>query len=110
MPKDKVAKVLGEPHMFRGAIQTKSGPLEVFEYRVIQEKNIGSRIAAHGLLSIVTLGLWVPVAIAVECADDGNIETYFLYFSNDKLVQWGQPIDWRKPEQPADHIQEFRFR
>lgn len=33
--------------------------------------------------------------------------TYFLYFSDHKLVQYGQPGDFQKP---ADHVQEFRVR
>jgi len=32
--------------------------------------------------------------------------TYWLYFYDDKLVQWGEAGDWRKE---ADRIYEFRF-
>lgn len=33
--------------------------------------------------------------------------TCWLYFSNDILVQWGRPEDWKKE---ADHVQEVRYR
>lgn len=32
--------------------------------------------------------------------------TYWLYFADDKLVQWGEAGDWKKE---ADRIYEFRF-
>jgi hypothetical protein len=32
--------------------------------------------------------------------------TYWLYFYDDKLVQWGEAGDWRKE---ADRIYEYRF-
>lgn len=34
-------------------------------------------------------------------------EVYYLWFYNDKLVQWGRPQDWRRE---ADRIYEVRFR
>lgn len=32
--------------------------------------------------------------------------TYWLYFHDDKLVQWGEAGDWRKE---SDRIYEYRF-
>lgn len=34
-------------------------------------------------------------------------ERYWLYFFNDKLIQWGRPGDWQKE---ADRIYEIRSR
>jgi len=34
-------------------------------------------------------------------------EIYYLYFFNDKLVQWGRPQDWQKE---ADRIYEIRIK
>lgn len=34
-------------------------------------------------------------------------EIYYLYFYNDKLVQWGRPQDWQRE---ADRIYEIRYR
>jgi hypothetical protein len=108
MSKDDVVDNLGEPSIVRGAMQTKSGPLEVFEYSVIRETNVGGKIAMHALLTICTLGLWLPIAIILESTGSADgFENYWLYFSDNRLVKWGKPNDW---EQQATHVQEFRFR
>jgi hypothetical protein len=108
MSKEKVVDRLGEPSIVRGAMQTKSGQVEVFEYSVICETNMGYKIAYHSIMTICTLGLWIPIALIIEgTGSSDRFENYWLGFSNDKLVTWGKPGDW---EQQANHVQEFRFR
>lgn len=77
--KQEVVAFIGEPDVVRGAMINKSGQsIEVWEYRV----------------------------------DDGTFAydfcpIYWLYFHDNKLVQWNKAGDWKKE---SDHIQEIRFR
>ena len=78
MSKAEVTKTVGEPELARGAIQNKFGQLiEVWEYY---------RFISN----------WSP-----------DKKRMWVYFSDGKLVQWGQAGDW---EREADRIYEFRFR
>jgi outer membrane protein assembly factor BamE (lipoprotein component of BamABCDE complex) len=82
MSKDMVVQKIGDPNIVRGSITNKFGQtIEVWEYRVG-----GSNYPlTHYLFE----------------------QDYFLYFHDNKLVQWGTSGDWK---QEATHIQEIRYR
>ncbi len=77
MAKGKVIENLGEPYNVIGSKTFESGIVEVWEYRRYEP------------------GSWVLK------------ETYWVYFLNDKLAQWGRPGDWKSE---ADRIYELRMR
>ncbi len=81
MDKNHVIEEFGLPALFRGSMLDKTGQVvEVFEY------------------SVNTTLPWFEAPV---------IETYWLYFHNNKLVQWGKAGDWQAK---ANHISEIRFR
>ena len=83
MIKGEVISALGEPTAARGSITNKYDQVvEVWEYRLYQYEG-----AIEGLSPYYNL--------------------YWLYFVDNKLVQWGQAGDW---EREADRIYEIRFR
>ncbi len=53
--------------------------------------------------SVLTFGIFAPVAYEDS---KGDITSYWLYFYDGKLVQWGQAGDWKKE---ADRIYEINF-
>ena len=78
MTQSDVISKLGKPEIVRGAILNKYGQsIEVWEYILPKEQSLLSKTY-----------------------------TYWLYFCDGKLVQWGQPGDWKKE---ADRIYEIRF-
>jgi len=78
--KGEVTKAIGKPYVVRGAMQNKYGQtIEVWEYRPAR---------------------WTMDAVAYYT------DRYWLYFVEDKLVQWGQAGDWSRE---ADRIYEIRF-
>ena len=83
MTKAGVRNQIGEPTAVRGAIINKYGQcIDVWEYRLYRYSG-----AIEGLSPYFDL--------------------YWLYFVDDKLVQWGQAGDWQKE---ADRIYDIRFR
>ena len=81
MTKEQVIGVMGKPAIFHGSIINKLGQkIEVFEYIVDRT------------------GFWDLIE---------TLEKYWLYFCENKLVQWGEPCDWEKA---SDTISEIRFR
>ena len=81
MTKDEVIKVNGDPTVVRGSIKNKYDQIiEVWEYAEYKT----STDAFHG---------WET--------------SYWFYFYDGKLVQWGEAGDWRKE---ADRIYEYRFK
>lgn len=101
MNKNEVKKALGEPTAARGAIQNKYGEIvEVWEYRLAKPKT-SRQVAGAATVTLLTLGLASPMLFA-----DGDLENYWLYFYENKLIQWGQAGDWKTE---ADRIYEVRF-
>lgn len=99
--KQQVIKSIGEPDIVRGSITNKfEQVIEVWEYSVDRGKD-AAQIGAELVLTICTLGLCAPLMLS-----EGRIETYWLYFHTNKLVQWGKAGDWKKE---ADVISEIRF-
>jgi len=81
MTKSEAEKNVGKPDAVRGAIQNKYGQtIEVWEYMLVKSPNY---------------------------LTPGPVVTYWLYFCDGKLVQWGEAGDWGKE---ADRIYEIRFR
>ena len=102
MTKEQVIKKLGRPSIFRGSMINKFGQVvDVFEYEVDRGKD-GGQIVCETLFTIGTLGFGAPIF-----ASKGKIETYWFYFYDNKLVQWGKAGDW---QQQASAIYEVRFR
>ena len=101
MTKDQVAENLGEPTVVRGSIMNKYGQvIEVWEYKLAMptDDNAGT-IIGKSALTVITFGVG---AISFK----GKREMYWLYFYDNKLVQWGQKGDWK---QETDRIYEFNF-
>jgi hypothetical protein len=101
MSKEEVVSVLGEPMVARGAIRNKYNQVvEVWEYTLaLPSKDSAGQIAGKTALTIFTLGMGAA-AFRAEKKD------YWLYFLDDKLVQWGEAGDWKKEPQ---RIYEFNF-
>jgi hypothetical protein len=79
MTKDTIIERISKPDIIRGSmINNSNQTVEVWEYRVEAEAFL----------------FYFP-------------EPYWLYFYDNKLVQWGKAGDWDKA---ADNIQEVRFR
>lgn len=83
MSKDQVIEQIGEPNAVRGAIRNRFGQVvEVWEYQLYQYAG-----AIRGL--------------------SPYHRTYWLYFVDGVLAQWGEAGDW---EREADRIYEVRIR
>lgn len=78
MAKEAVMEQISKPDIIRGSMVNDSNQtVEVWEYKV------------------EAINKWY------------FFESYWLYFYDNKLVQWGKAGDWNKV---ADNIQEIRFR
>ncbi len=94
MTKDDVRQTVGGPTAVRGSLKNKYGEIvEVWEYE-LTNRNFFQRFAD----AEAQLG-------GLPSAGYGSA-AYWLYFVDDRLVQWGQAGDWAKE---ADRIYEVRF-
>ena len=81
------------PGVARGSITNKFGQIiEVREYTVDIGKN-GRQRTQEILITIGTFGLASPIFFTA-----GEINTYWLYFCDGKLVQWGRAGDWAEAQ------------
>ena len=101
MTKEQVINKIGSPKAVREAIKDKSGhAIELWEY------NLSTRQAGEFyqdvLFTIGTAGIIAPIAIS---RSKEQIQSYWLYFYDGKLVQWGQegtqPGDWKVDEKKS---------
>lgn len=93
MQKEDVMKKMGKKGIARGAMVNKFGQvIEVREYQIDRGKS-GSQLSREITVTLLTLGLCSPILFS-----EGEIETYWLYFYNGQLVQWGKAGDWREAE------------
>jgi hypothetical protein len=101
MSKEQVVSVLGDPTVARGAIRNKYNQVvEVWEYTLaLPSKDSTGEIAGKTAITIISCGMGA-VAFRPEKKD------YWLYFLDDKLVQWGEAGDWKKE---PERIYEFNF-
>jgi hypothetical protein len=99
MNKEDVVKTMSSKGVARGSIINKYGQvIEVREYILDKGKN-SDEIAALTCLSIYTLGLATPLFFT-----HGDLDTYWLYFCNGKLVQWGKAGDWAEAQKSVYDI------
>lgn len=77
MSKEQVVNVLGEPNAFRGATVSANGETTELYEYLVNDGNLAWS--------------WY----------------YFLYFKENKLVQWGKTDDWQRT---SDAVQEIRVR
>lgn len=77
MSKEQVVKALGEPNAFRGATVAANGETTELYEYLVNEGN--------------PTWSWF----------------YWLYFRENKLIQWGKTCDWQKA---SDVVQEIRVR
>ena len=101
MTKDEVIKVLGEPAVSRGAIKNKYNQVvEVWEYTLaLPSHDSAGQIIGKSVLTFITLGMGAATF-------RGERNNYWLYFLDNKLVQWGEAGDWSKE---PERIYEFNF-
>jgi len=101
MTKKEVVNSLGEPTAARGAITNKySQAVEVWEYTLaLPSTDSPGQIIGKSVLTVITFGLGAAKF-------KGERKNYWLYFVDDRLVQWGEAGDWSKE---PDRIYEFKF-
>lgn len=93
MPKAEVMHRMKNTGVARGAILNRYGQsIEIREYKVEKPKS-GSQLGAELALTACTFGLFAPILLS-----NGEIDTYWLYFYNGRLVRWGQAGDWDEAE------------
>lgn len=93
MDKEDVIRKMSSKGVARGSIINKYGQsIEVREYEVEKDKS-GKRIGGEVAITLLTLGFGAPILFT-----DGEIETYWLYFCDGKLVQWGRAGDWAEAQ------------
>lgn len=93
MTKQDATQTMKAKGIARGAMINKFGQnIEVVEYRIDQGKS-GRQLGAELTVTILTFGLASPVLFS-----EGEISTYWLYFCDGKLVQWGKAGDWAEAQ------------
>ena len=103
MTKAQVINKIGPPKAIRDAVKDKSGnTIEVWEYDLSTRQ--AGEFYQDLLLTIGTAGIAAPMAIS---RSKEQVQAYWLYFYNGKLVQWSQegvqPGDWKVDEKkPAE--------
>ena len=81
----------------RGEVQLHLGPpatsqtlengqrLDVYEYEIGNEPSAG-RAAAHGVMDILTLGIWEVVGTPIEAIQGDKYKATIKYDKNDKVI------------------------
>lgn len=102
MEKNQALASLREKGYLRGSIYNKYNQvIEVYEIKVDHGKD-GAQIGAEIACTLITFGLTAPLLFS-----HGEIGVYWLYFVDDKLVQWGKAGDWDNAQK---QIYEIRYR
>ena len=101
MSKEEVVKNLGESTVVRGSIRNKLNQVvEIWEYELVVPQNTSAGQELEKLvLTAITLG-------ALGGVYKDKIKSYWLYFYDNKLAQWGEAGDWSKE---SDRIYKFDF-
>lgn len=100
--KESVIANLKADGILRGSIKNKDGQIiEVREYRLERGKT-NAQTTRDVVAAIFSLGITIPITMNQE----GQIETYWLYFADGKLVKWGKAGDW---EVEKSNMFDFRF-
>ena len=103
MSKKEVKNHLGEPAVVRGAVTNQHGQvIEVLEYILaMPSTDSAGQIIAKSLGTIVSLGL-------LAGKFKGERRSFWLYFMEDKLVQWGQAGDWQEERKRISGIRFYQ--
>jgi hypothetical protein len=103
MPREDVISRLKIAGMARGSIVNKFGQvIEVREYQLDNGRDAAD-VGVDVVLAICTLGITLPASLTAH----GHIDTYWLYFCEGRLVQWGKAGDW---DQTQKSVYEIRYR
>lgn len=95
MSKEQVARRLGKPTAVKEPIKNQyQQNIEVWEYALTDIK-VG-RVSSDVIASIVSVGIYAPRAYKNYQNDKKNITNYWLYFCDNKLVQWIPAKDWKR--------------
>ncbi len=99
MTRAEVQRRMGSPGAARGALVNKYGQrVEVWEYQLSTTGQSAQKVG----LGALTMGM----SLLIPDRNQVLGSYYWLYFVNDRLVQWGQAGDWQRE---ADRIYEIRF-
>ena len=86
--KEEIRIAIGDPNELRGSVINVDGDrVDVWQYN-LYEKNSGWLNLAFGLF-FIGIPWFYPNWVWVER------DSYWLYFVNDSLVQWGRAGDWQ---------------
>lgn len=101
MTKGEVKGNIGEPTVSRGAIINKyNQAVEVWEYTLaLPTHDSPGEIIGKSTLTLITFGMGAATF-------KGERKNYWLYFLEDKLVQWREAGDWTKE---TERVYEFNF-
>lgn len=93
MKKEKVMDGITQRGVMRGSLYNKYGDvIEVREYQISKNKD-ASFYVPIAIATLCTFGIAAPLFF-IELPPD----TYWMYFCNDKLIQWGKAGDWKEAE------------
>ena len=101
MTKEQVINKIGSPKAVREAIKDKSGhTIELWEYSLSTRQ--AGEFYQDVIFTVGTAGIAAPMAVS---RSKEQVQSYWLYFYDGKLVQWGQegaqPGDWKVNEKKA---------
>lgn len=98
--KAEIQRRMGSPGAVRGAIVNRYGQhVEVWEYQLSTSSQSAQKLG----LGALTMGM----SLLIPDRNQVLGSYYWLYFVDDRLVQWGQAGDWARE---ADRIYEIQFR
>ena len=101
MTKDEIIGALGEPAVARGSIRNKFNQvIEVWEYTLaLPSTDSAGQVVGKSAFTCITFGMGAATFRPEK-------KNYWLYFLDNKLVQWGEAGDWRKE---PERIYDFNF-
>lgn len=86
MSKEKVKTAIGDPNEVRGSIVNEDNDVvTVWQYN-LYAADASTRNFIAGFLT-ATISWWVPLT---------STDSYWLYFVENQLAQWGRAGDWRE--------------
>ena len=102
MTKEQVINKIGSPKAAREAMKDKSGQtIEIWEYDLSTRQ--AGEFYQDVIFTIGTAGIAAPMAVS---RSKEQVQSYWLYFYNGKLVQWGhadvQPGDWKTEKKSTE--------
>jgi len=89
-----VISAIGRPDVVRASRMKDDKRIQIDEYRLWQQ-SVPMKNFLGGFITF-TLMWWWPIESRMPYAP--NRETYWLYYEDDVLAQWGQPGDFQKSQ------------